>query len=90
QVLYEMGIYANLAVEPGCDPALYPTIEDAVKEFHGRMNCTTPEQDKILREYFTRTLARCDKGYFVNARALGAHIWWNAGQTAPSFNNRNP
>lgn len=78
QALYEMGIYANLAIEPGCDPAMYPTIEDAVQEFHGRMNCTTPEQDDILRAYFTRTLAKCEKGYFVDAPALGAHIWWNA------------
>lgn len=78
QVLYEMGIYANLSVEPGCDPAIYPGIEDAVTEFHGRMNCTTPEQDECLRQYFKRTLAKSDKGYYVNGRALGAHIWWNA------------
>jgi SAM-dependent methyltransferase len=80
QALYEMGIYANLQIEGGCDPALYPTIEDAVTEFHGRMNCTTPEQDSILREYFTRTLAKSEKGYYVNGQALGAHIWWNAAE----------
>ena len=87
QALYEMGIYANLAVEPGCEPAYYPTIEDAVTEFHGRMNCTTLEQDEILRAYFTRTLVKSEKGYFVKGRALGAHIWWNAmeKQPAPSF-----
>lgn len=90
QALYEMGIYANLAVEPGCDPALYPTIEDAVKEFHGRMNCTTPEQDGILRDYFTRTLKKSDRGYFVDAPALGAHIWWDAGKNAQSFKNSCP
>jgi SAM-dependent methyltransferase len=77
QVLYEMGIYANLQVEGGCDPAYYATIEDAVTEFHGRMNCTTETQDEILRNYFKRTLAKNDRGYFVNGRALGAHIWWN-------------
>lgn len=80
QALCEMGIYANIQIEGGCDPAIYPAIEDAVTEFHGRMNCTTPEQDAILREYFTRTLAKCDKGYYVNGRALGAHIWWNAAE----------
>ena len=78
QALYEMGIYANLAVEPGCDPAVYPSPEDAVTEFSGRMNCTTPEQVDILREYFRRTLKKTEKGYIVDGRALGAHIWWNA------------
>ena len=83
QVLCEMGIYANLAVEGGCDPAYYSSIEEAVTEFHGRMNCTTAEQDAILRTYFARTLAKSEKGYFVNGRALGAHIWWNTVDQQP-------
>lgn len=83
QVLYEMGIYANLAIEGGCDPVYYPSIEDAVMELHGRMNCTTPEQDAILRAYFTRTFAKNEKGYFVSGQALGAHIWWNAMDQRP-------
>jgi hypothetical protein len=78
QVLYEMGIYAHLSVEGGCNPAYYPSIEEAVTEFHDRMNCTTAEQDAILRTYFARTLAKSEKGYFLNGRALGAHIWWAA------------
>jgi len=86
QVLYETGIYANLAVEPGCDPAIYPAIEDAVNEFHGRMNCTTPGQDEILREYFSRTLAKSEKGYYVNGRALGAHLWWEAKEQQSRIN----
>ncbi|HNX16956.1 MAG TPA: class I SAM-dependent methyltransferase [Methanoregula sp.] len=86
QVLYEMGIYANLAVEPGCEPAFYPTIEDAVKEFHGRMNCTTPEQYEILRAYFSRTLVKSEKGYYVNGRALGAHLWWDANEQQSRMN----
>jgi SAM-dependent methyltransferase len=84
QVLYEMGIYANLTVEDGCDPAYYSSIEDAVMEFHGRMNCTTPKQDAILRAYFARTLAKSGKGYFVSGQALGAHIWWNATEQIPA------
>jgi SAM-dependent methyltransferase len=78
QVLYEMGIYADLAVEPGCDPAVYGSSEDAVAEFSGRMNCTTPDQQEILRTYFRRALKKTKTGYCVNGRALGAHIWWNA------------
>jgi hypothetical protein len=75
--LYEMGIYANLTVEGGCDPAYYPTIEDAVTEFHGRMNCRTPEQDEILRQYFRKSMKRGEEGYYISGRAFGAHIWWN-------------
>ena len=77
QVLYKMGIYANLAVESGCDPAVYSSIEDAVAEFRGRMNCTAAEQDEILRQYFRSALKKTENGYMVNGRALGAHLWWN-------------
>jgi len=54
---------------PGASPAYYTTIEDAVTEFNGRINCTTPEQDEILRAYFARTLAKAQKGYYVNGQA---------------------
>ena len=50
QVLYDMGIYANLVVEPGCEPAYFATVDDAVRGFYQRLNCTTPEQEKALRE----------------------------------------
>ena len=78
QVLYEMGIYANLTVEASCEPAYFPTIDDAAKDFCKRLDCTTPEQDRAVREYCETTLTKTERGYRVAGEALGAHIWWDA------------
>jgi SAM-dependent methyltransferase len=78
QVLYDLGIYANLVVEPGCEPAYFPTTEDAIRGFYHRLNCTTAEQEKILRKYCETSLEKTEQGYRVPGQALGAHIWWDA------------
>jgi pyruvate-formate lyase-activating enzyme/SAM-dependent methyltransferase len=76
QMLYTMGIYANLTVEHGCEPAYFPAIDDAVKDFSKRLDCTTPEQERAVREYCETSLAKTEQGYCVAGQALGAHIWW--------------
>lgn len=77
QILYEMGIYANLTVEPGCDPAYFSTIDDAVRGLYKRLNCTTREQEDAIRRYCETSLEKTTPGYRVAGRALGAHIWWD-------------
>ncbi|WP_319579809.1 methyltransferase domain-containing protein [uncultured Methanospirillum sp.] len=77
QALYEMGIYANIAVEPGCEAAYFQTIDDAVKDFYQRLNCSDPKQEEIIRRYCEGSLVKNSNGYRVPGQALGAHIWWN-------------
>lgn len=77
-VLCEMGIYANLLVEHSCEPAYFPTVEDAAKDFSKRLNCTNAVQEQAVREYCGTSLARTEKGFCVAGEALGTHIWWDA------------
>ena len=79
EVLYEMGIYANLSVEASCEPAYFATTGDAAKDFCKRLNCTTPEQECTVREYCETSLEKTERGYRVAGEALGAHIWWGVG-----------
>jgi hypothetical protein len=72
-----MGIYANLIVEQGCEPAFFPTIDDAVKTFYPRLNCSTPEHEAALRRYCETSMQNTPQGYRVPGNPLGAHIWWN-------------
>jgi hypothetical protein len=78
EVLYGMGVYANLAVEASCEPAFFLTTEAAAADFVKRLDCTTPEQERAVREYCETSLAKTEKGYRVAGEALGAHIWWDA------------
>jgi hypothetical protein len=77
EVLYEMGIYANLAVEARCEPAYYPTTESTAKDFSKRLDCTTPEQERAVREYCETSLVKTTGGHRVAGDALGAHLWWD-------------
>jgi len=77
EVLYEMGIFANLAVEASCEPAYFASPADATKDFCKRLGCTTREQEQAVREYCETSLAKTEHGYRVAGDALGAHLWWD-------------
>jgi SAM-dependent methyltransferase len=77
QVLYEMGIYANLSVESGLPPSRYTDAEEAVDEFRLRLNCTTPAQEETVRNYFNTVLRQDGDGMVLGNGTRVAHIWWS-------------
>jgi hypothetical protein len=87
QVLYEMGIYASLATERKNDTE-YRTVEDAVREYSQRLNCTTKAQEEILMTYFTRQLRPWGNGFALDGASYSAHIWWKAGTPLNAHLNR--
>nr|WP_320160201.1 class I SAM-dependent methyltransferase [uncultured Methanoregula sp.] len=78
QVLYEMGIYANLTTERK-KATVYQDVDEVVREYYQRLNCSTIAHEEILKDYFTQKLRPCDKGFVLNGVSYSAHLWWNAG-----------
>lgn len=76
QVLCEMGIYANIQIEVKFPPPVYETVDDAVKEFSRRLNCSTPAHEETVRNYFQSVLEQGEQGLVLGVETLGAHIWW--------------
>jgi ubiquinone/menaquinone biosynthesis C-methylase UbiE len=76
QVLYEMGIYANITTERK-NATVYQTLDEPVREYYQRLNCSTKAHKKILNDYFARKLQPCDGGFTLNDASYSAHIWWN-------------
>ena len=76
QVLVEMGIYANLAVESKSPASNFATFDEAAAEFIQRLNCTTPAHEEIVRNYLHAALRRTGDGFSLGEETLGAHIWW--------------
>jgi SAM-dependent methyltransferase len=76
QILYEMGIYANLSVEMKFPAPVYLTVDDAVNEFRQRLNCTSPVHEETIRNYFQSILRQEERGLVLGRETLGAHIWW--------------
>lgn len=82
QVLAEMEIYANLRVEQRVPPASYSSVDEAFDEFRQRLNCTTPEQEQIVRNYFQTALRKEGDRVILGDAVMGAHLWWD---TRPKF-----
>jgi SAM-dependent methyltransferase len=76
QVLYEMGIHANLIVEAK-RPTFFSSAEAAAQDYFHRLNCSTPEQEQVLLSYFGEHLHRSGDGFSFGERSFSAHIWWN-------------
>ncbi len=77
QILYEMGIYANLTAEQGFAQSRYASAEEAIEEFLERLNCTTPAQEETVRNYFQTVLKQDGDGFTLGNGVRTAHIWWN-------------
>jgi SAM-dependent methyltransferase len=77
QILCEMGIYAGIRPEPRLQPSRYATVDEAVEEFRLRLNCTTPAQEEIVRNYFQTVLVRDGDGFTLGTGTRTAYIWWN-------------
>ncbi|MDD4136767.1 MAG: class I SAM-dependent methyltransferase [Methanoregula sp.] len=77
QILCEMGIYASIRPESRLHPSRYATVDEAVEEFRQRLNCTTPVQEEIVRNYFQTVLRRDSDGFSLGCGTRTAHIWWS-------------
>lgn len=75
-VLYGMGIYANVLMRPMDERTLFATVEDAVDHFAPRMSVETPRQREVLHGYFRKHLLRQDDGLTLVGRSTYAAIWW--------------
>ena len=76
QVLYEMGIYAAMTTERKAD-TVYRNVDEAVREYCQRLNCTGEREEQILMDYFTGTLRSSGKGFVLGGASYSAHIWWH-------------
>ncbi|NLA38398.1 MAG: class I SAM-dependent methyltransferase, partial [Methanomicrobiales archaeon] len=75
-VLYGMGIYANVQMHPMVEKTLFATVEDAIDHFAPRMSVETPEQREILRGYLCEHLVPQDGRLVLSGRSTYAAIWW--------------
>lgn len=75
--LFQMGIYADIAVYPMKDERGYPDLENAVSEYADRMEARDQRQKEIIRKYLDSVLVRGANGSLVFPdEGLYAHISW--------------
>lgn len=77
-VLYEMGIYANLEVMDPAPHHRYDSAEQAAEQFYGRLVCTEEWQREQVLNYFKQRLIHSGEGnYLFGGGSRNAIVWWD-------------
>jgi len=76
-ILYQMGIYANVETSKYELRERFSTLEEAVQQWQKNLNVTTPQETGIIRDYFRKTLSKEEDGWCFKSPQKMAMIWWN-------------
>ena len=79
-VLYHMGIYANMEMLPLDKEYRFGSEEELVTFFQRRFNVTTPEQEKVLGEYLAPLARHVGDEIVIAGDSTFAKIWWKKSQ----------
>lgn len=79
-LLYQMGICAEIRIFPLVQKNRYKSIEEAVNEYAPRMLVTHPWQHEILGQYLRNRLLICDGHYWLTGTVLHTCVSWKAGE----------
>ena len=75
-VLYQMGIYANVEILPLDKEYRFPSREEMVAFFRRRFDVTTSDQEGVLVEYLTPLVRQDGPDFVLSGDSTFAKIWW--------------
>lgn len=76
-VLYQMGIYANVEILPLTKEYRFSSREELNSFFRKRFNVTTPEQETILDRYIAPLVRVEGLEFVISGDSHFAKIWWD-------------
>ncbi|PKP53357.1 MAG: class I SAM-dependent methyltransferase [Candidatus Altiarchaeales archaeon HGW-Altiarchaeales-3] len=79
-ILYQMGIYANIEVNETDYNQKFKNLTEAANEFKQMLDIETPEEDEILREYLSENLVKENGNLVSKGKTMRAMIWWEKGK----------
>jgi len=75
-VLYQMGIYANVAMLPLRKEYRFGTMIEMTAFFRRRFNVTRPEQERVLDDYLKPLIRTEGSEIVLSGNSAFAKIWW--------------
>jgi ubiquinone/menaquinone biosynthesis C-methylase UbiE len=75
-VLYQMGIFANVEMLPLDKEYRFTSEEEMVAFFRKRFSVTTPEQERVLGDYLTPLIRRVGNEIVISGDSTFAKVWW--------------
>lgn len=76
-LLYDMGIYPNVKSEHRIYSQTYRDMDEVIQIYRRVFNVSTPEQEEVIRDYYSEKLARNENGYSFPERFIAATFWWD-------------
>jgi SAM-dependent methyltransferase len=75
-ILYQMGITANVKVWEQCSRNQIVSLEEAVRERVEYYDSPLPDAEKIIREYIEKNLVKENGEIWTVQKSKSAMIWW--------------
>ncbi len=77
-MLYELGIYANVEMLEYNNSSCYSSIDEAIETFRCKIVNLNQREEDVLRDYLTEKMVKTDdsKFKFPNNEPDWALIWW--------------
>ncbi|MHC1628849.1 MAG: class I SAM-dependent methyltransferase [Candidatus Nezhaarchaeales archaeon] len=82
-VLYDLGIYANITIKSIQRKETYRTIDDAVKRWASWLMIDESDKMDRIREVLERYIEPCDEGLCFRREFKEAIIWWDVREVKP-------
>jgi SAM-dependent methyltransferase len=78
-VLFQMGIYANVQMLPLAKEYRFPTREEMMAFFRKRFNVMTSEQERVLSAYIMPLIRDEGGEVVISGDSTFAKVWWRKG-----------
>lgn len=75
-ILYEMGIYADVEIWDVEYRRSFASLDNAVKLWASNLGALSPTDDEVIRSYLSRRIVEEDGSYLLNSRDKWALISW--------------
>ena len=75
-VLYEMGIYANVEIANSEYKQQFSNLDDAVAQWKENLDVITPDAEEVIKSHLSGTLIKEDGKLWSNREMRSAMIWW--------------
>ena len=77
-ILYDMGIYANVEIQNGCHaPQRFSSLGEATNQWMENLEVHSPEGEAIIRKYLSTYLVKEDGAWWSKSDMKDVIIWWD-------------
>ncbi|HIH36709.1 MAG TPA: class I SAM-dependent methyltransferase, partial [Methanocellales archaeon] len=79
-VLYEMGVYANVEITNSEYKQHFSSLDEAVEQWKENLAVSSPEAEEIIRSYLAENLIEEDGELWSKREMKRAMVWWQKGE----------